>query len=105
MFYRVGELVFTRNKLISLFTTSREPSHYVVFSRFGRKESRRGSQVDCFLFFMRRAYIPLFLRITYLHILCLKNETNTTFKLVKTLTFICAVCKTLHVAALSFVTA
>ena len=30
-FYWARELVFTRNKLI-VFTTSREPSHYVVFS-------------------------------------------------------------------------
>jgi len=30
-FYWARELVFTRNKLI-VFTTSREPPHYVVFS-------------------------------------------------------------------------
>jgi len=49
----------------------------------GRKESRRGSEVDCFFSFY--VYIPLFLRIVSLHILHLKNETNIPFDLIKNL--------------------
>ena len=49
------------------------------------------------------AYIPLFLRIVSLNILRLKNETNIPVELIKTLTSICADCKTLHVDAAMFI--
>ena len=70
----------------------------------GEKESRCGSQVDCFSFYV---YIPLFLRIMSLHILRLKNATNIHFDLIKNTYFpsICADCKTLHVDAAIFTVA
>jgi len=43
-----------------------------------------------------------FLRIVFLHILRLKNETNRPFDLIKN-TSICADCKTLHVDAAIFI--
>jgi len=44
-------------------------------------------------------YVPLFLRILSVHILCLKNETNVPFNLMKNT----SICKTLHVDAAIFI--
>jgi len=79
-FYLAHELVFTRNKLI-VFTTSRELSHYVVFSRI--MVERKVGVVLKSIVFSSYVYIPLFLRILSLHILCLKNERNIPFDLIK----------------------
>ena len=62
-----------------------------------------GVVLKSIVFFSFYVYIPLFLRIVSLHILRLKNETNIPFDLIKTLTSICADCKTLHVDAAVFI--
>jgi len=64
----------------------------------GRKVGIVLKTIVFFLF----VYIPLFLRIVFLHILRLKNETNRPFDLIKN-TSICADCKTLHVDAAIFI--
>jgi len=60
--------------------TRTHPLCYVLVNN-GGKESRRGSQVDCF--FSYYVYVPVFLRILSVHILCFKNETNVPFNLMK----------------------
>ena len=68
----------------------------------GRKESKRGSQVDCFFLFV---YIPLFLRIVSLstYFAFEKWDKYTFWSNKKTLTSICTDCKTLHVDATIFI--
>ena len=95
--YLARELVFTRNKLI-VFTTSWELSHYVVLKNNDGKESRHGSQVDVFSFYV---YIRLFLWILCTYFV-FENETNIPFNLIIS-TFICTVCTTLHLAAAIFI--
>ena len=69
-FYWAHELIFTRNKLI-VFTTSRELSHYVVFSWM--MAERKVGVVLKSMVFSFYVYIPLFLRILSLHNLRLKK--------------------------------
>jgi len=99
-FYWARELVFTRNQLIA-FTTSRELSHYLVFSRIMADRKVDVVLKSIVFFFLCVCSFIFTNRVsTYF---AFENTTNISFDLIKTLSSICAYCKTLHVDAAIFI--